>query len=34
MCENDLTITRDHAFLLPPGRGLPFRTHQPVFYME
>jgi predicted metal-dependent peptidase len=34
MFEETLSVTRDHAFLLPPGRHLPFRTHQPVFYMS
>jgi predicted metal-dependent peptidase len=33
LCEPDLAIARDHAFLLPPGGSLPFRTHKPVFQM-
>ena len=34
MFEETLSISFDHAFLLPPGRHLPFRTHQPMFYMN
>jgi predicted metal-dependent peptidase len=34
MFEETLAVSFDHAFLLPPGRHLPFRTHQPVFYMN
>lgn len=33
LCEPDLAIGRDHAFLLSPGGRLPFRTHKPVFQM-
>ena len=33
LCEADLRVSRDHAFLLAPGRRLPFRTISPVFYM-
>lgn len=33
MCEDDLVVKRDHAFLLVPGGRLPFRTHKPVFEM-
>ena len=34
LCEADLTVRRDHAFLLAPGGRLPFRTHKPVFQMD
>jgi predicted metal-dependent peptidase len=34
MCESDLRVQRDHAFLLTPGRRLPFATRKPVFRME
>lgn len=33
-CEDDLSVKRDHAYLLTPGRRLPFRTHAPVFTMR
>jgi len=33
MCEPQLTIARDHAFLLVPGGRLPFATRKPVFAM-
>ena len=33
MCEPQLTVTRDHAFLLVPGGRLPFVTRKPVFGM-
>jgi hypothetical protein len=26
-----MTIRRDHAYLLPKGRSLPFAPHGPVF---
>ncbi|MDR1808095.1 MAG: hypothetical protein LBR33_09320 [Propionibacteriaceae bacterium] len=29
-CDN-LTVTRDHAYLIPANRGLPFPPHGPVF---
>jgi predicted metal-dependent peptidase len=32
-CEDQLEITRDHAFVLAPGRQLPFVTRKPVFHM-
>ena len=32
-CEHTLTVERDHAFLLTPGRRLPFPTRKPVFVM-
>jgi predicted metal-dependent peptidase len=32
-CDN-LRIRRDHAFLLPKGRSLPFTAHGPVFRIE
>lgn len=32
-CEDQLSVRRDHAYLLAPGRRLPFRTHAPVFSM-
>ena len=32
-CESELTVKRDHAFLLAPGGRLPFRTGKPVFHM-
>lgn len=33
LCEEDLAVKRDHAFLLVPGGRLPFRTQKPVFEM-
>lgn len=33
LCEPELTVTRDHAFLLAPGGRLPFRTQRQVFRM-
>lgn len=33
-CEDDLQVQRDHAFLLSPGRQLPFVTRRPVFRMS
>jgi predicted metal-dependent peptidase len=33
MCESDLAVARDHAFLLSPGMRLPFVTGRPVFEM-
>lgn len=33
-CESDLRVTREHAFLLSPGRRLPFPTRKPVFEMK
>lgn len=32
--ENDLKIHRNHAFLIPKGRRLPFRAGGEVFYFE
>ena len=32
-CDH-LRIQREHAFLLPPGRRLPFSTRAPVFHMS
>ncbi len=32
-CEADLTVARDHAFLVSPGMRLPFHTRKPVFQM-
>jgi predicted metal-dependent peptidase len=34
LCETSLTVRRDHAFLLPRQRQLPFRTAKPVFTMR
>jgi predicted metal-dependent peptidase len=34
LCESELTLHRDHAFLLAPGGRLPFRTGKPVFQMQ
>ena len=34
LCEDSLTVTHDHAFLVPPGGRLPFPTRKPVFYMS
>lgn len=34
LCEGELTLHRDHAFLLAPGCRLPFRTGRPVFHMQ
>lgn len=31
-CDH-LRVPREHAYLLPPGARLPFRTHAPVFVM-
>jgi predicted metal-dependent peptidase len=33
LCENDLQVARDHAFLVSPGMRLPFPTRKPVFSM-
>ncbi len=33
LCESDLQVARDHAFLLSPGMRLPFSTRKPVFSM-
>ncbi len=33
LCESNLTVQRDHAFLLSPGMRLPFSTRKPVFNM-
>jgi predicted metal-dependent peptidase len=33
LCENDLRVARDHAFLLSPSMRLPFSTRKPVFQM-
>ncbi|MEP6506438.1 MAG: hypothetical protein ABJD97_24085, partial [Betaproteobacteria bacterium] len=33
LCERELTVRRDHAFLLAKGGRLPFVTRQPVFTM-
>ena len=33
-CEDRLVIKREHAFLIPNGRRLPFRAKGKVFYME
>lgn len=33
LCDT-FTVSRDHAFLMPMGRRLPFRTHAPVFHFE
>ena len=32
--ENDLKVRREHAFLLPRGNRLPFRTRGEVFYFR
>jgi len=32
--ENKLTVHRQHAYLLPKGYRLPFRTQAPIFYYE
>ena len=32
--ESDLTVKREHAFLIPKGRRLPFRPKGRVFYYE
>jgi hypothetical protein len=34
LCESDLSVQRDHAFLLSPGMRLPFSTRKPVFNMS
>jgi predicted metal-dependent peptidase len=33
LCESDLQVARDHAFLVSPGMRLPFPTRKPVFSM-
>lgn len=33
LCEDQLSVTHDHAYLVSPGGHLPFTTHKPVFYM-
>jgi predicted metal-dependent peptidase len=33
VCESDLQVARDHAFLVSPGMRLPFPTRKPVFSM-
>lgn len=33
-CESDLSIDRDHAFLVPANARLPFYTKKPIFYMD
>ena len=32
--ENDLKVRREHAFLIPEGRRLPFRPKGKVFYFK
>ena len=32
--ENNLKIKREHAYLIPNGRKLPFRAQGKIFYME
>lgn len=34
LCESDLHVARDHAFLISPGARLPFPTRKPVFSMS
>lgn len=34
LCESDLLVARDHAFLLSPGARMPFATRAPVFNMS
>jgi predicted metal-dependent peptidase len=34
LCEGDLAVARDHAFLVSPGMRLPFPTRKPVFQMS
>jgi predicted metal-dependent peptidase len=34
LCEDIISVQRDHAFLLTPGARLPFITRKPVFYMS
>jgi hypothetical protein len=33
LSESNLQVARDHAFLLSPGKRLPFPTRKPVFAM-
>jgi predicted metal-dependent peptidase len=33
LCESDLQVARDHAFLVSAGGRLPFATRKPVFNM-
>ena len=33
LCEDPLTVTHDHVFVVSPGARLPFATRKPVFYM-
>ena len=32
--ESNLKVKRDHAFLIPKGKRLPFRPRGKVFYYE
>lgn len=32
--ENTLRVKRDHAFLIPKGKRLPFRPRGKVFYYD
>ena len=34
MIEERMSIRHEHAWLLPSGRWLPFRTRMPVFYFD
>ena len=34
MIESNLSIKREHAYLLPKGGRLPFRAKEQVFYFE
>lgn len=34
LCESNLQVARDHAFLVSPGGRLPFPTRKPVFTMS
>ena len=34
LCEDKITVTHDHAYLVSPGGRLPFSTRKPVFHMS
>ena len=34
LCESDLQVAHDHAFLVSPGMRLPFPTRRPVFQLQ
>ena len=34
LCESDLSVRRDHAFVIPWGAKLPFKARGPVFEVK